>query len=220
MAPLNALQRRLERIYELRLDYKVADFVITDPGIVAQLEQTNPDRRAAPEKLLVRQHDDGLDISLYIDAEVLERISTATPDGSPQPTTLADYCTALEGVSHFLYLVWHAGHGRTITQLELEMQAEIDKYVTSAWLLRRRDQHVPAQLHHWLFARADYANDLNRRELERYRDASHYAGSYCRILAQRYLRPAQVPGQAMLKELRRFYRLPLGQKIRRIENMH
>ncbi len=220
MVPLNALQQRLEQIYEIRLDYRVTDFVITDPAILAQLEEHATDRRPAPEKLLVQASEDGLDVTLYIDAEILTRLSAATPDAVPEPTALADYCTVLEGVSHFLYLIWHAGHGRTITLLELEMQAEVDKYITSAWALREQDQNVPDQLHRWLFARADYADNLKRNELERYRDASQYAGAYCRVLARRYLRPEQLPGEAMLKELRRFYRLPLGQKIRRIEKMH
>lgn len=219
MEPLNALQRRLERIYEIRLDYRVGDFVITDPELLAQLEGA-AGTRSAPEKLLVRQQDDALDVTLYLDAEVVDRLTGTAPDASPHPASLADYCTALEGVSHFLYLLWHAGHGRWITQLELEMQAEVDKYITSAWALRRHDQHLPAQLHHWLFTSADYASDLSRSELERYRDASHYAGSYCQQLAERYLRPQQMPGDAMLKELRRFYRLPLSQKIRRIEQRH
>ena len=220
MVPLSALQQRLEQIYELRLDYQVTDFVITDPAVLAQLEKHATDARPAPEKLLVKASEDGLDVSLYIDAGILARLNEATPDAVPEPAALADYCTVLEGVSHFLYLIWHAGHGRNITQLELEMQAEVDKFITSACALRGQDQNVPDQLHRWLFARADYADDLKRNELERYRDASQYAGSYCRALAQRYLRPEQLPGEAMLKELRRFYRLPLRQKIRRIETMH
>ncbi len=46
--------------------------------------------------------------------------------------------TALEGVSHFVYLAWNAGHDKPVSLLELEMQAEVDKYVGSYWLMRRQ----------------------------------------------------------------------------------
>ena len=67
---------------------------------------------------------------------------------------LADYWTALEGVSHFMYLAWNAGHDRAVSLLELELQAEIDKYVASWWLLREQDPaRFPAELHRLLFER-------------------------------------------------------------------
>src|SRR5437762_13493477 len=67
---------------------------------------------------------------------------------------LADCWTALEGVSHFLYLAWNAGHDRPVSLLELEMQAEVDKYVVSYWLLRRQfPPRLPAQLPRMLFQR-------------------------------------------------------------------
>ena len=39
------------------------------------------------------------------------------------------FCLALEGVSHFLYLIWNASFDRSVTLLEMELQAEIDKFV-------------------------------------------------------------------------------------------
>ena len=41
-------------------------------------------------------------------------------------------------MSHFLYVAWNAGHDKPVSLLELEMQAEVDKYVASYWLLRRQ----------------------------------------------------------------------------------
>lgn len=219
MAPLNALQRRLEQLYEVHVDYRVADFVITDAELARRLEG-DPAARPALEKLLVHQHEDGLDLALYLDAALVERLSEADPRDGLHGGNLADYCTALEGVSHFLYLSWNAGHDRAVTQMELEMQAEVDKYVTSAWALRDHTHSLPAQLHRWLFEQADFADDLSRTELERYRDASRYAGAYCRHLADRFLDPHRALSTGMLNELRRFYRLPLHHKIRRIERMH
>ena len=49
----------------------------------------------------------------------------------------------------------------------------------------------------------------------RYAEANRYAGRYCRSLSQRYLKDGA--GASMMPELRRFYRLSQGGKIRRIE---
>ena len=67
---------------------------------------------------------------------------------------VADYWTALEGVSHFLYFAWNAGHDKTVSLLELELQAEIDKYVASYLLLKRQfPDRFPAELMRLLFER-------------------------------------------------------------------
>ena len=51
---------------------------------------------------------------------------------------MEDYWTALEGVSHFVYFAWNAGYDKPVSILELEMQAEIDKYIATFTLLRRQ----------------------------------------------------------------------------------
>lgn len=223
MAPLDALQCWLEQLYEIRIEYRVSDFVITDPVLARELGGQAASRDT-PEQLLVQQQEDALALALYLDAELIDRLRAQDPGSPLQGECIVDYCTALEGVSHFLYLSWHAHHDRQVTQLELELQAEVDKFVSSAWRLQPHDPHAPRQLHRWLFDAADFATDLSRSELERYRDANQYAGQYCRQLTDCYLQPRQQPVAAILdelrRELRRFYRLPLHHKLRRIERMN
>ena len=75
-------------------------------------------------------------MALYIDAAVLERLARRDPFDALTHENLADYLTAAEGVSHFVYVAWNTGHDKPVTLLELELQAEVDKYVLGAWLLR------------------------------------------------------------------------------------
>ena len=133
---------------------------------------------------------------------------------------IADYWTALEGVSHFLYLAWNASHDRAVTLMELELQAEIDKYVSTLWLLREQNpRRFPAELHHLLFERARVDATLAGDRLGLYRSADHYASRYCRRLA-RTLLPTSASAQADASaELRRFYRLTRERKIRHIERV-
>jgi len=123
-------------------------------------------------------------------------------------------------VSHFVYLVWNASYDRQITLLELELQAEVDKYIASLWLLRSRNpERSPAELHYLLFERARVDDVLAGDRAGLYRTANRYAARFCRRLA-RTLRPAGSAAQAAaIAELRRFYRLGRERKLQHIERI-
>jgi hypothetical protein len=220
MLKLNSLQRRLEQIYEVTVDHDVDDFVITDAALAERLDNS-PQARTVDEKLLVREQDDNLDLALYLDAELIGRLAQDNPNHYLHDGNLADFCTALEGVSHFLYLTWNAQQGRSVSCIELEMQAEVDKFFTIVYLFgQQRSTPVPTALHSRLFHDIGFAAELLDAERDRYRDANHYAGKYCLQLENRYLRARDFRGGSLLNELRRFYRLSLHHKIRHIESLH
>lgn len=213
---LQQLQDLLTGIYDLPLDYRVYDFLFT------QREKLPPAIRATAtdEQVLVRQDEDGASVGVYLDPALLQRLAVADPLQSLHIGNIADYCTALEGVSHFICLAWHGTHDRAVSLLELELQAEIDKYVVSWWLLRAQDpERMPAELHHVLFqhARIDAALAGDRYEL--YRQAHQYAALFCACLQRRLSRRAQAAHSAALTELRRFYRLSRERKLRHIRHL-
>ena len=92
-------------------------------------------RPGRTSKLLVAEDEQGVELSLYVDQAVLERLGERCPLRSLSEENLADYCTALEGVSHFHYFVWSAGRERTVSLLQLELQAEVDKYASALRLM-------------------------------------------------------------------------------------
>lgn len=209
------MQRHLERLYEIEVAHRVDDFLITDPELARRLD-TSATAREIDEKLLVRQDGDNLDLALYLSPQLVGRLAEDDPIEQLHNGNLVDFCTALEGVSHFLYLTWNAAFERSITRLELEMQAEVDKYVTIASLLGPQGrQDVLNRLHDWLFAEPSFDAALGEHERDRYRDANHYAAKYC-LQLENCRRRAGVGG--LHNELRRFYRLTLRDKIRRIES--
>lgn len=214
---LTRLQRVLERIYEVQVAHDVDDFLITDSTLARQIDASE-NARDIEEKLLVLQDGDNVDLALYVDQAIVDCLTEDDPVEQLHEDNLVAFCTALEGVSHFLYLIWNAAFDRRITQLELEMQAEVDKYVTIATLVAAQQRgRVPPRLHAWLFDNPSFDPVLSGDELVRYRDANHYAGKYCFQLENRYLRPREGYSGEMLSDLRRFYRLTLRDKIRCIE---
>ncbi|HEB77569.1 MAG TPA: hypothetical protein ENI90_03460 [Methylothermaceae bacterium] len=211
---LYPLQRLLERIYQVELGYRVDDFLIVDSRLAALLE--NASTAPLREKLLVHQSDDALELSLFLEPDVVRRLRAENPLHRLHEGNLEAFLLALEGISHFLYLGWKAGQDREVSLLELELQAEVDKFVATLLLLRRQCRNcAPGPVRMRLFEHCRFAGHLEGEALQRYRHANRYAGKYCWRLEDRYLRRRQV--SAMLAELQHFYRLPQRQKIRLIE---
>lgn len=211
---LHELQRQLQDIYEIVINHDVDDFLISDSRLADVLD-TSSNPRPTQEKLLVQQSDTNVHLSLYVGREVLDRLTRQDPLAGIDGNNIRQYCIAMEGVSHFLYLVWNVECQRDVTLLELELQAEVDKYVSLSSLLRNQNSRFLHELHHWLFEDVSFDRALDAKELDRYRSANRYAAKYCRQLDSRYHRHYQRP--EMLQELRRFYRKTQTEKIRMID---
>ena len=221
---LKQLQDLIGGIYDVSIGHDVYDFLVTDRQCLpaAARGATAAGSRPTDEELIVAQPEEGtsgeLAMSLYLDPELLERLRRADPMESLHDGNVADYWTALEGVSHFLYLAWNAGHDKAVSLLELEMQAEVDKYVASYWLMRRQfPDRFPAELLRLLFERTRIDPRLAGGREDLYREASRYAEKFCRRLEQS-LRVARGRSQdEILAELRRFYRLTNARKVAHID---
>lgn len=208
------LQAQLGRLYDVELPEDVRDFLVTDRRLLAAIT-AGEQHRDTDEKLLIREAGDCLDVALYLEAEVLARLAAADPREQLSGRNLADFWTVIEGVSHFNYLAWNAARDRPVTLLELEMQGEVDKYVSTRLLLESQPgAGLGAPLLDRLFDEPGFDPALGPEERGRYAAAAHLAGRYCAGLEHRYPVSRLVP--AMLRELRDFYRLPQTAKVSRI----
>jgi hypothetical protein len=216
---LKRLQDLIGDIYDVSISHDVYDFLVTDRDRLPAAA-----RRSGPtdEELIVAQPEEGgsgeIAMSLYLDPQLLQRLDRADPMERLHDGNMGDYWTALEGVSHFLYLAWNAGHDKPVSLLELEMQAEVDKYVGSYWLMRRQfPDRFPAELLRLLFERTRIDSRLAGGREDLYREASRHAQKFCKRLEQS-LRDAQGRSQVeVLAELRRFYRLTNARKLAHIQ---
>ena len=212
---LRGLQSLLERLYDVELPYDVDDFLVTDRRAVTCGEPHN-DRRAPDEELLLAETADGAGVALYLDPDLLRRLEAANPHHALTENNLADYCTALEGVSHFVYSTWRLERDSPVSLLELETQAEVDKYAATVFLLARQNggDSYPAQAHARLFDRVSFDARLEPDQYERYRTAHRCAANYCRRLERRFVSRGVARIEAMVRELRGFYRLRHDAKMR------
>lgn len=212
---LNSLQTQLEHIYDVYACHRVEDFLVTDSALAARLIDRFSTRQSR-EALLIRQDEDSVDLALYLDPELLAQLASDNPAKLLHDGNLAGFWFALEGVSHFLYLAWNAGFKRAVTQLELELQAEIDKFVLTAVLIYCQRGVVDMRLlRHVLFEETRWCDGLDRVQQQRYQEANRLAARYCGVLEEKY--PLIPRNSSLVKELRRFYRMPQSHKIRHIQ---
>lgn len=193
------------------MEHCIDDFLVTDQKFVTTLTGSG---RSIREQVLVQKEGVDVWLSLYLDSEVYSRFSQHGANDHMCKNQAVDFCLAAEGVSHFMYLCWNANFEREVTKLELELQAEVDKYLL---LLDYVAEESRAHLHPWLFECWQFDKGLNEEEQNRYEIANQYASRYCLGLEQRYLSIGKK--QAMIRELRRFYRKTHKQKIQMIDTL-
>jgi hypothetical protein len=202
---LARVQRGLEALYRVDTGACVDDFVIDEAARDAVVTERRP-----REQLLVCEGDGEMSIALFVDPAAIANLVRHDPGDRLGDHNLGDFLLAIEGVSHFIYAIWCARAERPVTQLELELQAEVDKYVTCL-LVGDPDRHVSARLRERLFADPCYEPDLDRDERARYQAANDNAYRYTAWLEHAFVADRKIP--EMLGELRRFYRHGLAGKL-------
>jgi hypothetical protein len=151
------------------------------------------------ETLLVREEDDAVELALLLPRRLLSAESPAGDvDGLLQ---------ALEGVSHFVYLIERVRTNLPTTRLELELQAEVDKFVFLALAEGELDASARDQVCATLFEHVRYLHAVDTEEGQRYRLANELAARFTRRLD-----PAAGAGE-LRQRLRRFYRAGQAEKI-------
>jgi hypothetical protein len=201
------VQRRLESLYALDQQAPVTDFLIPEEAAAAY--------PGGGSRTLLRQHGDDISVGVVLEEKIGECLSRSDPRQHLNRSNLGPFCTLTEEVSHFVYLLFCATRQRTVTQLELELQGEVDKYLSSVFLLSLQNEGaVSSHLREMLFREYQLADDMTPERAERYRLASALAYRYCGYLEGRFLRPSRLSDLA--REARRFYRLGQREKLERI----
>ena len=138
-------------------------------------------------------------------------IEVRTPQVGPTHR-LDALCQIIEGVSHFVYVADRARRGLPTTQLELELQAEIDKYMLLVFSKKSFDVELARLLHTQLYERVQFAHPEGTELGDRYRLANDLAARFVHRLQTVY---AQKGRRAELRDaMARFYGMGQAEKIR------
>ncbi len=199
------LQRALENLYRIDGLADVTDFRVSREVLRSALGSDASDHR---ESLLVQESGNETYVALFLCEEVeqqaLRFLQVRCPRG------LDAFCVALEGVSHFVYLTYAgARQERPVSQVELELQAEIDKFL----VLRAVLGLCGTTLRDRLFGGFELRPGISTVDRARYRFANRYGRRYAKWLDQRF---SSGRGSEALADARITYRRPLEHKLSRI----
>jgi hypothetical protein len=213
--PLLAMQALLAGINDVPVQHRVTDFLIDDARVCNHLlGRTLADDE--DEQVLICETDAGPALSVYIDQRVMASLAADDPLDCLSDNNLPAFCSAVEGISHFQYFIWCAEHDRQVSLLELELQAEVDKYALATCLLMHQAQgRFHHGLHRRLFSQVDFVATLDAQSRDRYSEANRCAANFCRRNDERYLNCRQPRVERWLHELRQLYRCSHHQKMRR-----
>jgi hypothetical protein len=180
------VQRGIERFYRLEQAPAVEPFIKVA-------------RSGEREAVRIREARDG---AIEIEVRTPPLVSTHRLDAM---------CQIIEGVSHFVYVADRARRRLPATQLELELQAEIDKYMLLVLSKETFDPELARLLHMQLYERVRFAHPEGTELGDRYRFANDLAARFVRRLEVLY---AERGRRAALRDaMARFYGMGQADKI-------
>jgi hypothetical protein len=124
---------------------------------------------------------------------------------------LGSYCELAEGVSHFLYVVRAAEQERAVSLLELEAQAEVDKFASCVLGRWKEGVEWARALFARLFEQISLRPGLEPAERWRYSEANRLAKAYCGRLLKHVTERRM---DHLLAELRHSYRMGSFAKLK------
>lgn len=197
---LREIQHWIEATYRLEPESCVEEYLIDGSQLDRHLSCEDPYRHAE-EVLLLRSDEENCELGLFLHPKLgCENTPLAEAETHP-------LMTATEGVSHLLLVMHRLRHSEGLTQLELELQAEVDKYLFLR-LMPESSRQAEAKRH--LHQEANLAG-LGADRMETYAAARRLAQRYCRRLEEEYLSSRSFDG--LYRELRLFYRMSHWKKL-------
>ena len=210
---LQSIQERISRFYRLSIEDDVTSFLCSEDDLA---EIAAPGHlEFGRESLVMIETKQDVRVGLYLHSTLRKSLSEQSP-------CFDNLSVLIEGVSHFLYVMHRLKQRQPFSLLELELQAEIDKYAfhlfqatidqdeVSTSALYRRSQ----VLRHRLFECVRYVHEAHSSLGQRYRDANYLAARFTHMLEQRFIARRRDVYE-FRRELRDFYQLQAVQKLSR-----
>lgn len=197
----------LRRTIPARIQERLARTYLID-GAPAVDNFIQPTDGPAREALLIRDADGELEVALHLPREAI---------AGGRPPSFDEVCQIVEGVSHFVYVAERARRELPATQLELELQAEVDKYVLfvhgalDAGAAGCFEPGRASRIRSRLFEKVRFLHPAGTERGDRYRIANDLAARFVGRIEAELARRGRYA--EMLARLRRFYAVGQAEKI-------
>lgn len=217
MSLLEAVAGLLQRTYAMRGCAPLEPFVIGDEGMRKLYRHQDEDSRMHPVEpgeaaTLVREGEHGIAACIYFPDALIDRLEREPPQRGLTASNFDSFATFVEEIDHLLLLRERASRGEPLRLVELELHANVSKYLVLAHFLGATSGPPGRERLRCLAGRLfeDPRLDEQGASLERYRIAGRWAMQFVRGLSS--LDSAQT-----LVTLRRFHRESLPRKLQLID---
>lgn len=205
---------QIAKLYNLICDlYKIDDRVDVEAFIIPYDFTGNDfvvgNRNSGREAVFIYDKGSEVEMGLFLSPEVINELSIDDPLSNPD-----SFGCAAEGLSHFIYLMDRLNKGMHATKLELELQAEVDKFLLFHLAAANGGKSVPESVFNMQFEDFSFDSNLTPDEKERYIEASAFAAKFCHFLRQNYFNPLRI--SELMVVVREFFKMNLSQKIARL----
>ena len=162
---------------------------------------------------VVKEAGEGLEqeaeVLVCLQEEVLARLANKKFPEDFSLELLPDLSVVIEELSHFNTFCQKAVLDRGISSLELEVQAEVDKFgIALDWLEKRNEAHLRDQVFDTLLGECVLGDWVEPQHESRYRDAHEIARNFCRRVLEKNLQ-----GADLHQELQKFFNLSKDHKL-------
>lgn len=133
-----AIEGELAHFYDFPLHAFGAQHVINNEEIDELKKNHSGLEKLSPRGnvIAIKESREDLFVGLHLHTEIIDQLSEHNPLQKLSNENLDAYCVLVEELSHFHLLINRTHHERSVSQLELEFQGEIDKVLSSAIRLR------------------------------------------------------------------------------------
>lgn len=220
MSLLSAVRGLLVRTYRVRgVPDELSPFVIGDRGL-ARLYRSDPRVREVEDsfgcgaKTLVRDTPAGVAACIYFPDEMIRRLEHYPPQRGLNPWNFDAFATFVEEIDHLVVLAARESAHRPVSLFELELHANVSKYLVVGRFLaggRPVDPGQRVELMRRLFDE-EHFDRSDAEAFARYRGAARWAVRLLNALTQRSPRER-------LECLRAFHRGGLVEKLQLVREL-
>ena len=186
MIAVQQIDRALKRLYNLGSNYCAEEFLIKYCPTNLMKKVASKDLNGAlyiqPVDSAPDSTEPTVDIGIYLSDEIRNNLDSFVVWSSPwTQSQLQAFSIACEEVSHFHYLVYNLERNRPVSQFELELQGEVDKFFLlffSEFISSQSRDEKFDILYNQLFFNFRLIPTLTPEQVQRYMDATLYARKF------------------------------------------
>lgn len=203
---IRKIDKAIQDLYNLEGGYRATDFLLKPRS------EKSPTPHPSGSLLLQNDGEESFNVGIYFNNEAkktLDEFQNWNP-GEWTQRQLSAFSVATEEVSHFRYWLFHSHSGRDLSEFEMELQGEVDKFIITLFANPSFEKKNIGALFEQIFVKYSVSEELDEEQIERYLQANAYAMTFIQSILPMV---ENSENEAVLQTLRKFYRLGVSDKV-------